>query len=394
MRVLHIITRLIVGGAQENTIASVLGLNEMPGLAATLASGPTLGSEGSLEHVFSNKPGTLMRVPHLVRPVNPWQDALAYRELRALITSHAPDVVHTHSGKAGILGRLAAAACGVPVIVHTIHGPSFGAFQSAAANVLFKTAEQIAAKVTTHFVVVAEAMRQQYLQAGIGSPAKYTTIYSGFDLKPFVEARNSLEARARLGIPADALVIGKIARLFELKGHDDLLEIGPNLAEQVPSAVFLFVGDGPSRQRLECKARALGIASRCFFAGLVPPGEVPSLAGVMDVLAHLSRREGLARALPQALAAARPVVAYDCDGAAEVCVPGRTGFLVRPGDREELLRSLVRLCRDPELRRNFGETGQRMVQERFQVQGMVQALAALYRHLLGARNGDSHKTVP
>src|SRR6266542_2483722 len=145
MRVTHIITRLIIGGAQENTVASVLGLSNKPGLELDLISGPTAGPEGSLESSFASSPGVLTIARHLVRPVHPLQDWLALIELTRLLRARRPDIVHTHSGKAGVLGRLAARRADVPIVVHTIHGPSFGPFCRPVANWIFKAAERRAA---------------------------------------------------------------------------------------------------------------------------------------------------------------------------------------------------------------------------------------------------------
>ncbi|MCW5560094.1 MAG: glycosyltransferase [Verrucomicrobiae bacterium] len=173
LRVTHVITRLIVGGAQENTVDSVLGLRRKPDLEVDLVSGPTTGPEGSLEDVVRREQ-CLTLVPSLIRAVRPWQDWRAYRDLRRLFREQRPDLVHTHSGKAGILGRLAAHAAGVPIIVHSIHGPSFGPFQGPLANAVFTAAERRAGRVTHHFVTVADAMTRQYLAAGIGRPDQYT----------------------------------------------------------------------------------------------------------------------------------------------------------------------------------------------------------------------------
>jgi glycosyltransferase involved in cell wall biosynthesis len=381
MRVTHVITRLIIGGAQENTVATVLGLQQRPGMEMRLLAGPTTGPEGSLESAFQPFPKILSIVPSLVRPVHPPNDLLTLLRLTKIFRSTRPEIVHTHSGKAGILGRWAAHRAGVPIIVHTIHGPSFGPFQGALANGIFRGAERFAARFTTQYVSVAEAMTRQYLAAGLGRPGQYTRIFSGFPLEPFLAAENDPALRARLHIAPEDFVIGVIARLFKLKGHDDLLDIAPNLVRQCPRAKFLFVGDGAWRGRLEDRARSMGLEKHFVFAGLAAPAEVPRYVGIMDALAHWSRREGLPRALPQALAAARPVVACDCDGANEVCLDNETGFLVPPGDRETLVRRLLQLAGDPELRRRLGTRGREFVLPRFSVQTMLDQLHALYLKL-------------
>jgi glycosyltransferase involved in cell wall biosynthesis len=381
MRVTHVITRLIVGGAQENTIASVRGLRERPGLEVDLVAGPTRGPEGSLESLVAEEPPLLTIVPQLVRALHPWNDYLAWRSLTELFRERRPEIVHTHSGKAGILGRLAAARAGVPIILHTIHGPSFGPFQGPFANALFRTAERYAAQVTTHFVVVAEAMKQQYLAAGVGRSDQFTRIFSGFPLEPFLSSTNDLQLRAKFGLTPDDIVIGKIARLFKLKGHDDLLAVAPRLVRNCSRIKFLLVGDGPWRGRFENEVRALGLEKHVVFTGLVAPTDVPPLVGIMDLLVHLSLREGLPRALPQALAAARPVVAYDADGAREVCLENETGFILRPGDLPGLHERLLRLAQDAALRGRLGRCGRQFVQKRFGVERMVDDLHQLYLRL-------------
>jgi glycosyltransferase involved in cell wall biosynthesis len=384
MRATHVITRLIVGGAQENTVASVLGLRRKPGLDVTLVTGPTRGPEGSLEPTFDAHPGVLTVVPDLVRPIRPWQDWLAFRKLIRLFRDKHPEIVHTHSGKAGVLGRLAAARARVPVIIHTIHGPSFGAFQSGLANVCLRAAERRAGKVTSHFVVVADAMKEEYLGAGIGQPAQYTRILSGFVLDPYLAATNNPELRARLGVAPEDIVVAKIARLFKLKGHDDLFAVAPDLVRACPRMKFLLIGDGEWRARFESQARAQGLAKHFIFAGLIAPVEVPQWVGITDIVVHLSRREGLPRALPQALAAAKPVIAYDCDGAKEVCLDGKTGFLLRPGDLPALRQRLLQLAGDPALRENFGHNGRKFVKDRFPVERMIDDLHELYLQLTRA----------
>src|SRR6266850_3825641 len=236
MRVTHIITRLVIGGAQENTVATVLGLLGKPGLKVDLISGPTHGPEGSLEPSLGSHPELLIRIPSLVRPVHPWQDVRALLRLTSLLRRLGSDIVHTHSGKAGVLGRLAARRARVPVIIHHIHGPSFGPFQGSAANTVFLAAERYAAKTTTHFICSAQAMARRYLASGIGRPEMYTRVFSGFQMDPFLRAQNDPALRRKLGLAPDAFVIGKIGRLAPLKGHEDLLLATSKLMRDEPRA--------------------------------------------------------------------------------------------------------------------------------------------------------------
>jgi glycosyltransferase involved in cell wall biosynthesis len=391
MRVIHVITRLIVGGAQENTVYSVLGLAAKPEMEVSLITGVAHGSEGSLKRLFTSSQPRLIELPSLVRPISPSRDYAALRQLTALFKQARPQIVHTHSGKAGIIGRLAAARASVPVIVHTIHGPSFGAFQGPVANGIFTLAERVAARHTTHFVVVANAMRDQYLRKGIGAPDRYTLIRSGFDLDPFLHAQNDMNLRARLGIQPNEIVVGKIARLVDLKGHDDLVLAAPEILKVNPTVKFLLVGDGNRRAGLEEKIKHLGLGSQFIFTGLVEPSSVPAFVGIMDLVIHLSQREGLARALPQALAAAKPVVAYDCDGAGEVCLNGETGFLIPPHDRQLLVEAVTRLANEPGLRGKMGNQGRELVRNQFSIQSMVDQQYALYQSLVSAA---SRKTNP
>lgn len=382
MRVVHVITRLIVGGAQENTVSSVLGLRDRHGWDALLISGPTEGPEGDLTHLFQDHPDVLLDCPDLIRPVRPLRDWRAWIQLGKLFRQLKPTIVHTHSGKAGILGRWAARRAKVPLVIHSIHGPSFGDFQGAVANRVFKTAERMACHWTDHFITVAEAMRDQYLAAGIGQLENYTRIYSGFDLKPYLTLQRPSPRRQELGLQEGDFVVGTLARLFPLKGHAELLEALPGLLKEIPNLHLLWVGDGILHDSLEQRARELKVRDRIHFTGLVPPHEVPGMLGAMDALVHLSFREGLPRALPQAMAAGLPVISYALDGAPEVCRDGDTGLLIPPRDPEALRQALRRLALEPETRQRLAQAGQAFVRENFSVERLIDAQHDLYRQLL------------
>jgi glycosyltransferase involved in cell wall biosynthesis len=388
MRITHVITRLVVGGAQENTLATIHGLRTVPDLTVSLISGPTTGAEGSLEPEARQAGIEFQIVPELVRPVHPVKDLIAFRKLIRILRRQKPTLVHTHSGKAGVLGRLAASRAGVPVILHHIHGPSFGPFQGALSNCIFRSAERYAARVTNHFVCSANAMTRRYLAAGIGRPENYTRVFSGFELSPFLTATHDPALRAELGLAPDAFVIGKIARIAPLKGHEDLLRVLQQLLPDCPRARLLFVGDGALRGKLEARASSLGLRDKVVFTGLVSPNAVPRYLGIMDCLAHLSRREALSRALPQALAAGKPVIAYDFDGADEVCLDGQTGFLARMGDEATVIRRLSQLAHNPDLGTQLGKRGREFVRENFSTELLVDRMLKLYRRLAAERGLD------
>ena len=201
-------------------------------------------------------------------------------------------------------------------------------------------------------VSVADAMTELMVSAGVAPREKFTTIYSGMEVEPFLQSGEHRErVRRELGYRPEHVVIGKIARLFQLKGHDDVIRAARSVVDAEPNVRFLLVGDGVLRGRLERQIAAAGLADHFQFTGLVPPERIPELIAAMDIVVHASLREGLARVLPQALIAGKPVVSYDVDGAREVVIPDETGFLVPPRDVDGLAAALKRLAADPALRR-------------------------------------------
>ena len=386
MRIVHIITRLIVGGAQENTLLSCEGQHDR-GHEVTLITGPPLGPEGSLLDRAQSHGYRVEVLDTMRRAVLPGKDLVAYRHLVQRLGDLKPDVVHTHSSKAGILGRRAAAArTGVPVVIHTIHGLAFTASTSRVVNSVYKLLERKVAPLTTKIVCVADAMREQSLAAGIGRPDQYVTIYSGMDTRPFLDPPVPREVvRKQLGLGEKHVAVGTIARLFHLKGHDDLLDLAPALCGKFPNLRFLWVGDGLLRPQFENRIARLGLRDRFILTGLVPPSRIPELTNAMDILVHPSRREGLARALPQASLAGKPVIAYDIDGNREAVVQGRTGFILPPFDKSQLGQRLESLLVDPEGRKAIGEAGREFALARFDAAVMIEALERLYEQSLSLK---------
>jgi glycosyltransferase involved in cell wall biosynthesis len=384
MKIVHVITRLIVGGAQENTLLSCEGQHDH-GHEVRLISGPAIGPEGSLVERAQAYGYGVEFVDEMRRSILPVKDYRTYHRLVERLREIKPDVVHTHSSKAGIVGRWAADRAKVPVIVHTIHGLAFTASTSRMVNTAYKMLERQAAPITTRIVCVADSMREQSLAAGVGTRDQYVTIYSGMPTDAFIDPPTPRETvRRALGIEEDQIAVGTIARLFDLKGHEDLLELAPALCQRFGNLRFLWVGDGSRREQFERRMEAMGLRDRFILTGLVPPEKVPELTGAMDILVHPSRREGLARALPQGALAGKPCVTYDIDGAKEAVLEGKTGFVVPPFDKQKLGERISALMGDVELRERMGGAGRAFAASRFDAKVMVDSLERLYAELRGA----------
>lgn len=382
MKIVHVITRLIVGGAQENTLLSCEGQHDR-GHEVTLITGPPLGPEGSLMERATGYGYRVEVLDAMRRSVLPLKDWSTYRALTRRFRELKPDVVHTHSSKAGIIGRRAAHKAGVPAVVHTIHGLAFTASTSRLVNHAYRLAEKSVAPITTRIICVADAMRDQSLAAGVGRSEQYVTVYSGMQTAPFLHPPVSrAEVRRQLGLADEHVAVGTIARLFHLKGHDDLLAIAPELCRKNPKLRWLWVGDGLLRADFERQIAAMGLQDRFILTGLVPPTKVPELTNAMDILVHPSRREGLARALPQGSLARCPVIAYDVDGNREGVIDGKTGYVLPAFDRSRLAQSLEQLSQDPDLRRRMGDAGREFALGRFDAAVMVKALEKIYTQAL------------
>ena len=386
MRIAHVITRLILGGAQENTLLCCEDLMRLHGDDVLLLTGPALGPEGSLLERARAGGVPVAVIPPLRRPIHPWRDWTSYRQIKRLLHDFRPDVVHTHSAKGGMLGRAAASALGVPAIVHTVHGAPFHPYQNWAARAVFRACEQWAAGKCDAFVSVADAMTELMVKAGVAPRRMFTTIYSGMEVEPFLDAdRHRQRIRDELGYGPQHVVVGKIARLFHLKGHEYVIRAARQVVDQAPNVRFLLIGDGILRARLERQIAAAGLADHFRLAGLVRPEGIPQWIGAVDVVVHASLREGLARALPQALIAGKPVVSYDTDGAGEVVIPDETGYLVPPKSVGAMAEALVRLAADPGLRQRLGSEGRRRFTDVFRHERMTAGLRATYEKLLAEK---------
>ncbi|MBN2592410.1 MAG: glycosyltransferase family 4 protein [Sedimentisphaerales bacterium] len=390
MKVVHIITRLILGGAQENTIITCKVLAQR-GHDVTLITGPALGPEGELFNQTQGQGYKIMVVNRLRRAINPYNDTVSYLKLKKLLRQLQPDIVHTHSAKAGILGRFAGYKLkdknSRPKVVHTIHGLAFHPYQSDVLNKFYIAVEKSAAKRTDFFISVADAMTAQATAVGIGKPEQYVTAYSAIDeddfLAPISQQRKN-DFRRKYGIDEDAVVLVTVARLFMLKGHEYIVESAKELSKRFENCIWLFVGDGNLSEHYKQQARKLGLADRIKFTGLLPPSQISLAIQSSDLLVHCSLREGLARTLPQAMLCGRPAISFDVDGAREV-VNENTGRLIEPKNVEQLIAACAELIEDESLRIKLGEQGKESVKEKFAPDTMVDTIEEVYRKLLGKK---------
>lgn len=378
MKIVHIITRMIIGGAMENTLLTCEGLHRR-GHDVTLITGPALGPEGTLMDRARGGGYRLEVLDQMRRAINPARDWSTYRRLVALLCEIAPEVVHTHASKAGILGRKAARSARVPIIIHTIHGLPFHPFQNPLVNRLYVRLERHCARICDKLICVADAMAEQALAAKIAAPKKFVTIRSGMEVDTFLSAGADREQlRSDLGIVGDDIAAAVVARLFHLKGHEYVIEAVQKLQGEYPMLKVVFIGDGILRDELTQDITRRGLKDRFIFTGLVDPVRIPGLLHAVDMVVHPSLREGLARVLPQGLLCGKPVISFDVDGAGEVVVNDQTGYLVAAKDVGGLIIAMAKLLQSPQRRNQLGKIGRQRCREMFDADIMVEKIERIY----------------
>jgi glycosyltransferase involved in cell wall biosynthesis len=395
IRVLHPITRLIIGGAQENTMLTADLMNK--GVVGNgkghskghgpyhveIVSGPQTGPEGSLIEEVRQRGIPLTILPGMRRELSPLNDLRVIGQLRQLMTDENGrpryDIVHTHSSKAGVVGRIAAAWAKIPLIVHTVHGWSFHDRMPPGRRGLYVALERIAARYSHKMIVVSPKDIEKGLAQGIGRPDDYVVIRSGIELDRFGHPTvPPAEMRRRLGLPLDAPVIGSVTRLSPQKSPLDLVDAFAQVQQQRPDARLVVVGDGPLRPQVEQRLEELRIANRVILTGL--RRDIPELMAAFDIFVLSSLWEGLPRVLPQAMASGLPIVCTEADGTAEAVVDGENGFLTPRGRPEILADRILTLLADEPLRQKMGENGRSRAPE-FGAVKMVQDIDTLYRSL-------------
>ncbi|NQT18594.1 MAG: glycosyltransferase family 4 protein [Planctomycetes bacterium] len=381
MKVLHVITESNLGGAQRNTLLSLQGIVRHGG-EAHLACGPHgPGDETALIREAEKAGATVWKVKSLVRRPAPIRDLAALLALMRIMARHEYDIVHTHSFKAGLLGRLAAGLLGAPVVVHTFHGVPFDTRSDNWKTRLCFFLERLQCRLCDKLVSVGEVLRRELIANNVAKPEKIVTVRSGVDFSLFDDIAGDRAVREELGVPAGAPIVGFVGRLAEQKAPEVLLHAFIIVKRRAPGAHLVFIGEGPGRDHL-IKATTPDLQHCVHLLG--ERHDVPRLLAAMDVFALPSRWEGVGRALTEAMYAKLPVVCTGVNGVPELVEDGVTGLISRPDDPADLAEKILALINDPARAAAIAQAGHEKVKALMASEAMVLALHELYRELVSA----------
>jgi glycosyltransferase involved in cell wall biosynthesis len=384
VRIMRVIARLNMGGPALHVSYLTAGLRKR-GYVTTLVAGSLARGEESMSFVAEELGVRVISIAELHREISPLRDALAVLRLARLIRLQRPQILHTHTAKAGAIGRLAALLAGdarPPIIVHTFHGHVLRGYFGPWRTAFFRLLERRLAEVATVLVAVSPEVRDDLVALGVAPAEKFVVIRLGIELEQRVDPGQDgrVETRRMLGIPPERFVVGWIGRMTGVKRTDDVLLAVKRLREGEVDAALCMVGDGPDRELVERRASELGIVRHCFFLGYQE--EVAPYYAAFDAMILPSGNEGTPVSAIEALASGRPVVATRVGGVPDVVRDGEDGFLVDPGDVEQLAERLALLARDPALRERMGSAGRERVLPRYAVDRLVDDVDRLYKSLL------------
>jgi glycosyltransferase involved in cell wall biosynthesis len=381
-RVLRVIARLNVGGPALHATLLTERLDRSR-YESLLVTGRESAAEGNYLTLYGKTDDAVVLIPTLGREIRGGQDLVALTRLVGLMRTFRPDIVHTHTAKAGTLGRLAARWCRVPVVVHTYHGHVLQGYFSPPKARLFLAIERWLGRRTDALLAVSDRVRHELLELGIGRPDRFVVLPLGLDLDGLLgaEARRG-ELRRELGFAADDFLVGIVARLVPIKAHEVFFRAAAILAGRLPRARFVVVGDGERRGELEASARALGLGERVRFVGW--RRDLERVYADLDVVVLTSRNEGSPVSLIEAMAAARPVVATRVGGVPDLVEHGVNGVLVEVDDAAAIARAVETLAADPQRGLVMGRAGRKRVYPAFSASRLIDDVDRLYQDLLGA----------
>jgi glycosyltransferase involved in cell wall biosynthesis len=383
IRICRVIARLNVGGPAVHLVQLSAGLDSRypERFEQRLVAGVEAPHEASMVPFARERGIEPTILPTLGREVSPPDDVRTLLALFTLFQEWRPDIVETHTAKAGTLGRIAAAVARVPVRIHVFHGHVLRGYFGPRKTRMFLEIERALARVSTRLIALGDAQRRELLDFGIGGPEKVLSIPLGFELAPFLTPPERGAVRRELGLGADALLVGILGRLAPIKRHDVFLLAAARIAANRPEVHFVVIGEGELLAEMRGLADALGIGERVHFLGWRAHRELPALLTDLDVLANTSDNEGMPVSLIEALASGVPVVATAAGGTVSIVEDGLSGSLVPLGDPHAVSRACLTLLGDQALRERRAAAGRAAVHPRFDVGGLVETMARTYTSL-------------
>ena len=382
IKVAHIIARMITGGADENTLFTIEGLNKDM-YEVDLITGEEF-DKNILNKVKNNNFNTI-QIKGLKWKLNFLYDPIVLLKLIKLLKKNRYDIVHTHTTKAGVLGRIASYITGVPIIIHGLHGSTFQAFNSGLLNWLLFLFERLTGRFTDAYISVSNVLSEKYVEKGIGKKENYYTVHSGMELETFYNVRgkdNYRKKQRELGINSKHFVIGNVARLETRKGHKFLLDALKKIIEDRKGyhLKLLIIGEGQDRESLVSYVKKLDLQDKVIFTGYRK--NIEELMALMDIFVLTSLREGLPRVLVQAAAVGIPSVAFNVDGVSEIIKDNYNGFLVRPRDVGQLTNRIIKYVDNKELIELHGKNGRNFVNGKWSIEDMVNKVDEIYQNLI------------
>ncbi|MFQ5707897.1 MAG: glycosyltransferase family 4 protein [bacterium] len=383
IRVLHIITNLPVGGAQDNTLITVERLNREKYDVSLICS-----SEGHwVRRALQMQDLNLIFVDELTRKIQTLYDMIALWRIYKIIKKGQFTIVHTHSSKPGFIGRIAAKLAGVPIIIHTIHGFPFHDFMSPAVKRFYIYIERFLSKLSDKLITVSTLNLEKAVRLKLAERENFVNVYSGIDFDKF-DVSVDVEAKKReLGILNGEKIVGMVGRFSQQKAPLDFIRAIPEVLKQRNNVRFVLVGDGELKQDMYELAEKLDIDSKIMFMGFRE--DVPELLRVLDVFVLTSLWEGLGRSLTEAMYTGRPIVATDVEGVPELVKNGKTGILVQPQDVHSIAQGILELLSDRELSRQLGQAAKQKISDEFDAEHMVTDLEEVYRQVLDSKKNKT-----
>jgi glycosyltransferase involved in cell wall biosynthesis len=382
-KVLHIHTLPVISGSGLNTFLTMEGLKKQ-GYEPALACAPS----GKLNSLVAGRGMRVIPFKRLVQPLHPLKDCLAVLDLTLFLKRNDYPIVHTHNSKAGFVGRLAAKLAGVPVIVHTVHGFSFHDQERPWRRRLFRNMERLASRWCDHMIFISQPLMDWAFRERIGHKEKTTKIYSAIELDRFqpVPEQEKKDLRRKWGLDPEDAVVGMVSKLWDGKGHALLLDAFQEIRKTRSGAKLVIVGEGYLLKDLRTRVDQYGMDGSVLFTGFQE--DVAPLIATFDVAVLPALFEGMGRVLLEAMAMGKPVVASRVGGIPELVEHGVNGFLVRPGQKDDLREAILRVLTDRSLAMAMGKAGREKTKNRFGAPAMVKAIDDLYRVLL-SRKGVS-----